>query len=129
MSTQKTYFGNTEDFKMKSGETLTALRFVKHGAADDKIAAIAAATDLAIGVLLEKTAREDVKVPVQQDGKCDVEAGGVCTRGKLAKIDSVGRVVDGTPATNEVIVGQFDSSATAAGEYVKVKLMPAIKWP
>lgn len=119
--------GVVNGYYMKSGETLIAQRFVKHGDADDNIAAVSAATDLAIGLLLSKTAREDQKVPVKEAGLAEAEAGGTVTRGQEVKIDSVGRVVNSAGAQNDVIVGNARQSATAAGEKILIHIKPARK--
>jgi hypothetical protein len=125
---QRKYDGIVLPYKMASGETLTALRFVKLST-DTTIAAIAAATNLPIGVLLEKTARTDVNVPVQVTGVVDVEVGTAgCTRGTMVKIDAAGCVEDSTFATTEVCVGIALESKTD-GEYAKVLLSAPIDVP
>lgn len=109
----------TVDYKMTAGQTLVAGRAVKLGA-DTTISAISGTSDKAIGILLEKTARTDVWVPVCVLGVCDAEIGGTVTRGYPVKIDSSGRVVNATPANAEVIIGTALESGTTAGTYVKI---------
>jgi len=122
------YDGVTQGYYMASGETLTALRFVKLST-DTTIAAIAAATNLPIGILLEKTAREDIKVAVLMSGICQVEVGtaGV-TRGTMVKIDAAGCIEDSTFATTEVVVGIALESKTD-GQYAKMLLSAPIDVP
>ena len=124
MGVQTKYNGNTVGYKMKSGETLTALRFVT--LSSGTLAAIAATTTIPLGVLLEKTDRTDVKVLVQIDGIVDVEVGttGVTEMG-IVKTDNAGCVVDAsTLAAGEVAVGVALETKTD-GQYAKVALYGA----
>lgn len=113
-------------YYMATGETLVAQRAVKHST-DTTIAAVSGTTDLAIGFLLDTTLREDQKVSVLESGRCQVEAGGACTRGQELKIDSVGRVVNSAGASGDVIVANCRQSATAAGDIIWVIVKPARK--
>lgn len=114
--------GTRVSYKMASGETLTANRFVAQSTATT-IAAIASATTIPLGVLVAKTARTDYAVPVQIDGIIDVEVGAAgSTLGTGQKIDLAGCVVDaGTLAAGEVFVGVALETGTD-GQYVKVAL-------
>ncbi len=117
-------FGNRLTFKKAASVTLTAGRFVKLASATT-ITPVTAATDIPVGVLVEKTARTDYPVAVQIDGVIDVEVGSAgVTYGHTVKIDSSGCVVDAdTVGSGEVIVGQALETATD-GNYAKIKLNP-----
>jgi hypothetical protein len=116
--------GNRVSYKKAASVTLVALRFVKLASATT-ITPISGATDIPIGVLVKKTAREDYPAPVQIDGIIDVEVGTAgATFGHTLKMDADGCVVDGdTVASGEVIVGTALETGTD-GNYIKVKLNP-----
>jgi len=116
--------GTRITYKKAASVTLVAGRFVKLASATT-ITPIAAATDIPVGVLIEKTAREDYPAAVQIDGIADVEVGSAgVTYGHTVKIDAAGCVVDAdTVAAGEVIVGQALETGTD-GNYVKIKINP-----
>lgn len=113
-------------YKKGSG-TLAANRFVK--LASGVLEPVSGATDVALGVIPNTTTKTDVPIPVIVWGIAQVEVGAAgVTESTYIEIDSVGRVVDATPANAEVVRGLALETATS-GNLAKclifVQAMPA----
>jgi hypothetical protein len=107
------------DKGFKIAAAATKYQLVKFGSADDTMTPVTAATDQAMGVLLEDCPTADVTngrvCDVRLMGIAMVVAGGSITRGTKVRPTSTGAVqaLAGTAGTNEVAVGIAMESAVS----------------
>jgi hypothetical protein len=108
---------------------------LKQGAADNGVIAATAAADVFVGISVrDQSARpglaDQVAVAddllVLKEGVVWVIAGGVCTVGTAAYMvvgtGQAGRYVSSPTSNLPIVRGTFDSSATTAGDLVKLRL-------
>lgn len=94
-------------------------RFVKAASTAGEIIAVAASTDIALGVLVDAPDADDKEATVAHGGVVPVEAGtSTITFGEAVGYNSTGQAVDG----NALLVGQALEAAGASGDYIKVRL-------
>lgn len=97
--------------------TVTGNRFVKYDGTQT------GAGENSMGVARTSGVSGDV-IPVDTDGTAVVEAGAAVTAGDTLKADSSGRGI--TWATSGAKIGVALQAATAAGQFIEVKLMPNV---
>lgn len=95
-------------------------RFVKPGATEMQVVAIAAATDKPIAVQLDKPNAAGKPVETVSLGVVPVEAGAAVSVGAEVQTDASGRAI--TLTTGGIGVGRALSAASGAGERIAVAL-------
>jgi len=103
--------GDNNTITIIATEAITAKRCVAYNGTHTQYLA-------AVGVALHATDSGDpISVGVAPIEV--IEAGGVVTAGAQVEVDSSGRVID---YTSHVIVGRAIDAATAAGEFIRVRM-------
>ena len=100
---------------------------VKHAAADDQVLAATSGADLVIGATQDVAPTLGERVDVAITGITYIMAGAAITRGARLMSDASGRVITAAAAagTNVNTVGVALESATAAGDVIRVNLIPS----
>lgn len=93
-------------------------RFVKAGATEGQVVAIAAATDIPIGVQLDEPDAAGKPANIAQFGIYEIEAGAAVAYGALVQTDNVGRAI--TAVATGYVVGTAYQAAENAGERIAV---------
>lgn len=94
-------------------------RFVKAASTTDEIIAVAASTDVALGVLVDAPDADGEAATVVLGGVVPVEAGtSTIAFGERVGYNSTGQAVDG----NALLAGIALEAAGAVGDYIKVAL-------
>ena len=103
-----------------AGADLSALEntFVKPGATEGQVVAVAAATDQPIGVLLDEPSAAGKVANVVQFGIYEVVAGAAVAYGALVQTDASGRAI--TAVATGYVVGRALQAAENAGEKIAV---------
>lgn len=110
----------------QAGAAIAAFTLVKHGTADDQVVAAAAATDLVIGATQDIAPAINERVDVAITGITYITAGAAIARGKRLMSDASGRVIEAaaTAGSNVETIGVAMEAASAAGDVIKVNLVP-----
>ncbi len=95
-------------------------RFVKPGATEGKVAAITAATDRPIGVLLDAPSADGKLAEVASFEITEVTAGAAVAYGAEVQTDAQGRAI--TAVATGYVVGRALQAAGAAGDRFSVAL-------
>lgn len=109
-----------------AGAAITAYTLVKQSTADDVVVAAAAATDLVIGATQDVAPAAGERVDIAIIGITYITAGAAITRGSRLTSDASGRVVTAAAAagSNIMTIGVAMESASAAGDVIRVNLVP-----
>jgi hypothetical protein len=110
----------------QAAAAIAAYTLVKHAAADDQVQAAAAGTDLVIGATQDVAPALGERVDVAITGITYITAGAAITRGARLMSDASGRVITAAAAagSNVNTIGVALESATAAGDVIRVNLIP-----
>lgn len=110
----------------QAAAAIAAYTLVKHAAADDQVQAAAAGTDLVIGATQDVAPALGERVDVAITGITYITAGAAVTRGARLMSDASGRVITAAAAagSNVNTIGVALESATAAGDVIRVNLIP-----
>ena len=110
----------------QAAAAIAAYTLVKHAAADDQVQAAAAGTDLVIGATQDVAPAIGERVDVAITGITYITAGAAVTRGARLMSDASGRVITVAAAagSNVNTIGVALESATAAGDVIRVNLIP-----
>lgn len=110
----------------QAAAAIAAYTLVKHATADDQVQAAAAATDLVIGATQDVAPALGERVDVAITGITYITAGAAITRGARLMSDASGRVITAAAAagSNVNTIGVALESATAAGDVIRVNLIP-----
>lgn len=103
---------------VKSTGAITENRFIT------AVGAQTGANGNALGVAQYSVGAAGQMVPVTTLGVLDVEAGGAISAGQLVASDSSGRAVYRDGTTYTVTLGRALNAVSAAGQFVKVHLIP-----
>lgn len=102
-------------------------RFVKEGATADQHVAIAAATDIPSGVLLDKPNAAGKPADIACFGEVVmVEAGAAVAYGALIQTDASGRAI--TAVATGYVVGRARAAASGAGELIPCHINTVNPW-
>jgi hypothetical protein len=93
-------------------------RFVKPGATEGQVIAIAAVTDVPCGIQLDKPDAAGKQIEVETFGITEVEVGAAVTYGDRLQCDAVGRAI--AAAATGFPVARALGAATAAGQRIPV---------
>jgi len=109
-----------------AGAAIPAYTLVKQSTADDVVVAAAAATDLVIGATQDVAPAAGERVDLAIIGITYITAGAAITRGSRLMSDASGRVITAAAAagSNVMTVGVAMEAATAAGDVIRVNLVP-----
>lgn len=110
----------------QAAAAIAAYTLVKHAAADDQVQAAASGTDLVIGATQDVAPALGERVNVAITGITYITAGAAITRGARLMSDASGRVITAAAAagSNVNTIGVALESATAAGDVIRVNLIP-----
>ena len=92
--------------------------------ADNTVAIATAVSDVVIGFTLDDVETGQEHVGIQTDGFVLAVAGGSISRGDELTVDSSGQVVASSADTDKIC--GVAMQAAASGEYVEIKIMPAV---
>jgi uncharacterized protein DUF2190 len=107
---------------LQAGANLASnqFRFVKPGATELQVIAIAAATDKPIGVQYDVPTAAGQPIEVQSDGVVEVVAGAAIALGAEVQTNATGKAI--TATTGGTVVGRALIAAAADGDRISVLL-------
>lgn len=110
----------------QAAAAIATYTLVKHAAADDQVQAAASGADLVIGATQDVAPALGERVDVAITGITYITAGAAITRGSRLMSDASGRVITAAAAagSNVNTIGVALESATAAGDVIRVNLIP-----
>lgn len=105
---------------------IAAFTVVKHAAADDQVQAAASGADLVIGITQDLPAALGERTDITKIGLTYATAGAAIARGSRLMSDALGRVIVAAAAagTNVFTIGNAEEAATAAGDVIRVNVIP-----